>query len=92
MVIYNTVYYLLSDSDLNGQKFNFIKCTVYSKCQKKYKKTKYYVNFSAKNVQKCRNLHFYQTVQTFQNDHLMYMYEIVYIFSSKTNLTKMKRN
>ena len=35
---------------------------------------------------------FYQTVQTFQNDHLMYMYEIVYIFSSKTNLTKMKRN
>ena len=77
MVIYNTVYYLLSGSDFNGQKFNFIKCTVYSKCQKKYKKTKYYVNFSAKNVQKCRNLHFYQTVQTFQNDHLMYMYEIV---------------
>ena len=39
MVIYNTVYYLLSGSDFNGHKFKFIKCTVYSKCQKKYKKT-----------------------------------------------------
>ena len=45
--------------------------------KKNTKKTKYYVNFSAKNVQKCRNLHFYQTVQTFQNDYLMYMYGIV---------------
>ena len=52
-VIYYTVYYLLSGSDFNGHKFNFIKCTVYSKCQKKYKKTKYYVNFSAKNVETC---------------------------------------
>jgi len=43
----------------------------------KIQKTKYYANFSAKNFQKCRKLHFYQTVQTFQNDHLMYMYEIV---------------
>ena len=85
-MIFNTEYYLLSGSDFNGHKFNFIKCTVYSKCQKKYKKTKYYVNFSAKNFQKCRNLHFYQTVQIFHNDHLMYMYGSVYIFSSKNQL------
>ena len=45
--------------------------------RKQQKKTKYYVNFSAKNFQKCRNLHFYQTVQIFQNDHLIYMYGIV---------------
>ena len=77
------VMYLLSEPEFNRHYFNFIKCTVYSKCQKNYKKTKYYVNFSAKNVQKCRNLHFYQTVQTFQYDHLMYIYGIVYIFSSK---------
>ena len=38
MVIYHTVYYLLSETDFNGHKFNFIKCTVYSKCQEKYHK------------------------------------------------------
>ena len=43
----------------------------------KIQKTKYYVNFIARNVQKCRNLNFYKTVQIFQNDHLMYMYESV---------------
>ena len=37
--IYHIVYYLLSEPDFKRHNFNFIKCTVYSKCQKKYKKT-----------------------------------------------------
>ena len=75
MVIYHTVYYLLSGSDFNGHKFNFIKCTVYSKCQKKYKKLNILLILVLKMFKNVET--FYQTVQTFQNDHLMYMYEIV---------------
>ena len=37
--IYHIVYYLLSETDFNRHNFNFIKCTVYSKCQTKDKKT-----------------------------------------------------